>query len=176
MKLAIVLILLILVSLSYGQNDEVQYWGLPQFQDSIRWGTAFRDTDSLRLVGTLPSYMCDSLSSDTLFTDMMPLKSDGVEGILTMTFSIDSVDARADSVTLDVRFYFDKDTHPNQFWEPGWYNIWRNIKSDSLYVMRNIPADSAWWEGPSIGWQFRCIRGDAKDDSLSRPHVGILNR
>ena len=163
----IAIILLIAIPLM-AQHDNAIYWGSPQYGDTIKWGNVFQATDSLKLIpSVVPPYMYNSY--DTLFTDMMPLQGDGIEGILTISFSIDSVDAVQDSIDLDLRFYYNKNLHTRNYW-----GVWRPVlvggKSDTLYVYNSIPADSTWW-GPAAGWQFRVKRRDAADDSLSQPHL-----
>ena len=172
MKKVLLFVLLFAVC-AFAQHDNAKYWGDVSPRD-IQWGNVFVNTDSLKLMVTADS-MFDAKNTDTLYTDMMLLPGDGLEGICVITFSIDSIDTPVDSVDLAVRFNFNKAVHGNRHWEETWYNIGLDMEADSLYIWRNISSDSTWW-GPASGWQFRAIRSDADDDSCKAPNLGLYVR
>ena len=175
-----VLFLLIFATCALAQHDEAKFWGNSYTGTNIRWGNKFIATDSLRLMpGNLSTTMCDIDNTDTLYTDMMPLPGDGLEGIINITVSFDSVaednTSDQDSLKLYVRFYFDKNIHDRHYWENTWYDLNTGMSDETLYIFRDIASDSTWW-APATGWQFKAVRGDADDDTCSAPKLGLYVR
>lgn len=173
------LFLMIFVVSALAQHDNAKFWG--DNRDDIRWGNVFIATDSLRLMpGALPTGgMNDTDNTDTLWTDMMSLPGDGLEGLILISVSVDSVAERVtsdqDSLKLYVRFYFNKAIHTRAYWESTWYDLNEGMADETLYLYRDIASDSSWW-GPASGWQFKAVRGDADDDTCEVFNLGIYLR
>ena len=176
----VVLFLMIFITCALAQNDEAKFWGDQYTGTNIRWGNKFVATDSIRLMsGALSTTMNDADNTDTLYTDMMPMPGDGLEGVVLISVSVDSVaettTSDQDSLKLYVRFYFNENIHTRQYWENTWYDLNEAMSDETLYLFRDIASDSTWW-GPATGWQFKAVRGDADDDTCGAFNLGLYLR
>jgi len=156
-RLYVLLLIILLPALAFSQQG---FWG-KIFGNEVRWDTTFYNTDSLRLAGNTITTID---SGETIYTDVLDSKDDDDIGIWWIDVDFDSSDGSgsADSLLLYVRFYLDKDIHPNRFWSV-WHNIGGYMSSETLYEYDL--ADSTW-NRPSRGKQFRATMGDTLDAVL----------
>ena len=164
--------LLIIILLFYGstfaQTPEESYWGVKR----LIFGDTFWSTDSLKLK---ISGMTDTLDTDTLFTDALPIKES--DGLLGITAYFDSLSGTADTMWIDLRLgvksipqKVQKDNFGNTYtprskkvrWRPTWNNLIGPMKKDSLYTISISQSDSSWWDPAAniLQWRLRESQGD----------------
>jgi len=165
MNKVLLILMGVLLAFTTSFAQEAWIWGADENGEEIVWGTGFWNTDSLYLREYLETTTIDT--SDTVYTNMILIPGDENVGTAVITFSGDSVDAASDSIKLDLRFYYDKNIHPNHFWGV-WNNIGGYLAGDQLHVFQI--ADSSWW-GPASGLQYRSYRVDTAKDTLT-PNLG----
>jgi len=145
------LILLILMFTSFLALSQV----LPKWGYSIRLGTKFYTSDSLRV---LDNSVIDTLKgSATVFSDVILFPGDRSQGIYRVSLSLKNV-GTATTASVYIRLYYGK--HLN-----GYFGPWRKITTSlgqSLYPDVYNLADSTWW-GAAAGRQFKVVNNSAND-------------
>jgi len=123
------------------------------------WGTAFTfgktlSSDGVKLIGSTATTLD---STDTLYTPRMDMGDEYLNGVYKVVFSGGSIldsPTTADSLFVDVRFYFKAQAQYG-----NWINLWDKIKVDTLYQLNISQTDSSWW-GPANGRQYRLYKTD----------------
>ena len=142
------------------------------FGQSNNWGTAFDLGPTLNSAGTkIQGATRDSILADTLYTPRMDMGDEYINGVYRITFQCDSVNARLDSISVDVRYWFKAQDS---------YGLWINLtalwKSDTLQYLDIAQSDSSWW-GPANGRQYRLYRvSETADTAISVELSDYLGR
>lgn len=145
----------------------VLLFAVPIFaQRAINWGDGFKFYSTR--YGTYNEKVRTEVTTlgaaDTIYTKLLDMGGDALEGVYNVSFSSDSIDAPSSAVQVEVHFY-KKDMSPNYRWSP-WYPIFVNAKTDTLYDMYILRSDSTWHK-PANGRQYRIYRTDVAADTLT---------
>jgi len=155
---AIILAILLTPLLAFSQHVG-DAWG-----DHIFFGSAFRNTDSLKVTQYEDS-LTGAADKDTLFSAMLPV-TERSNGTYSLAASFDEVSGTSASIAIDVRLFFksifrSKDNgatykSSGEIWGP-----WQRIGSVAKNTLNYYEiSDSSWWS-PCSGVQYRIIETDA---------------